>query len=275
LRNISAPATHRSSWARYAVASLIVLPLAGVVHRSALLPAEQRTSHVLRTVFLITAMTCYFLSIARVPLATAVSAYFVGPILAVVLSVIVLKERMTIRKALSLGLGFFGSIIILQPGARIDPGILLALAAGFFFALYLIATRQASQASDPVKTLAFQCLVGTVLLTPQAVLTWSTPEPKNLLFFAALGLLSAISHFLSIAAFRFADASTLAPLVYVELIGAAFIGYLAFDEIPTGSTVVGAGFIVGAGLILLERDKKKPRSHARKAEVLNTTSVDS
>jgi drug/metabolite transporter (DMT)-like permease len=238
-------------WARYAVASLIVLPITAAIHGPRLLPTERRASHVFRAVFLVTAMTLYFLAIARIPLATAASTFFVGPIMAVVLSVIVLKERLTPRKALSLTLGFVGSIVILRPGGSMDPGILLALGSGIFFAFYLIATRHAAQDSDPFKTLAFQCVLGTVLLTPQAAVSWSAPASIDLLFFAGLGLFSAISHLLSIAAFRLADASTLAPLVYVELIGAALVGYLAFDEIPGMPTVVGAGLIIVAGLILL------------------------
>jgi drug/metabolite transporter (DMT)-like permease len=198
-------------------------------------------------------MTLYFLSIARIPLATAVSTYFVAPILAVVLSVVLLRERMTSRKALSLILGFVGSMIILRPGGSTDPGILLALASGVFFAFYLIATRQAAQESDPIKTLAFQCIAGTILLTPQALLSWSAPAWTDLLFFAGLGLFSAVSHILSILAFRHASASTLAPLVYLELIGTVLVGYLAFREIPDIPTMLGAGWIVAAGLLLLPR----------------------
>ena len=203
------------------------------------------------------AMTLYFLSIARIPLATAVSSFFVGPIIAVVLSVAVLKERMTPRKALSLVLGVIGSMVILRPGGSTDPGILFALGSGIFFAFYLIVTRQAAQDSDPVKTLAFQCVVGMMLLMPQAVVSWSTPVWSDVIFFIGLGLFSAISHILSIMAFRFADASTLAPLVYVELIGAALIGYIAFDEVPGVTTVVGAGFIIAAGLILLQSQDRQ------------------
>ncbi|MCT7374349.1 DMT family transporter [Chelativorans salis] len=244
------------AWARYAVASAIVLPVAATMRGRHIFPAERHTSHALRTVFLVTAMTLFFLSIATISLATAVSAYFVGPIIAVALAAVVLKERVTPAKIASLVLGFAGAIIILRPGGAIEPGILLALGAGLFFALYLIATRQASKASDPVKTLAFQCVVGTVLLTPQAVLTWSTPGWDALVFFAALGVLSAISHFLSIAAFRFADASTLSPLVYVELIGSAAVGYFVFGDVPYGATIVGATLIVVAGLLILKRRKR-------------------
>jgi drug/metabolite transporter (DMT)-like permease len=240
------------SWARFVVACLVVVPLAAAIHGPRLFPAERLVSHFLRTVFFVAAMTLYFFAIARIPLATAVSTYFVGPIIAVVLSAAVLRERVSSRKVLSLGLGVAGAMVILRPEGSMDPGVLLALGAGVFFAFYLIATRQAAQQSDPIKTLALQCVVGTVLLTPQAAMSWSVPASSELLFFAGLGLISAVSHLLSIAAFRLADASTLAPLVYVELIGAALIGYVAFDEVPGTSTVIGAGLIVAAGLIVLQ-----------------------
>jgi drug/metabolite transporter (DMT)-like permease len=141
----------------------------------------------------------------------------------------------------------------LRPGAVLEPGILLALGSGIFFAFYLIATRQAAQVSDPLRTPVFQCVVGAMLLTPQAIVFWSTPALGDVLLFAALGGLSVISHLLSIAAFRHAEASTLAPLVYLELIGAALVGYLAFNEIPGAATLAGAALIMAGGVLLLER----------------------
>lgn len=240
-------------WARYAVAGLIVLPIAFLRNGRQIFPTERRASHLLRTFVLVLSMTLYFLALARIPLATAISAFFIGPIVAVVLSIFILKERLTWPKVASLTLGFIGAIVILRPGAELDPGILLAFGAGLCFALYLIATRWASQSSDPIKTLAFQCVIGTLLLTPQAALTWTTPQWSEFGFFLCLGLFSAFSHMMSIAAFRFAEASLLAPLVYLELIGAALIGYYAFNEIPDAYTIIGAGFIIAAGLILLKR----------------------
>ncbi|MCA1412046.1 DMT family transporter [Bradyrhizobium sp. NBAIM20] len=255
------------AWARYAVASAVVLPVAAIRYKGEIFPAERRASHMLRTVFLVTGMTLYFLSIATVPLATAVSAYFVGPVIAVALAAMVLKERLTQRKIASLALGFTGAIVILRPDGDIEPGTLLALGAGLLFALYLIATRQASLVSDPVKTLAFQSVVGMVLLTPQAILTWATPAWDAVMFFLALGALSAFSHVLSIAAFRFAEASTLSPLVYLELLGSTAIGYLVFKDIPQGSTIAGAVLIVTAGLILLKRPTGVDQSGRENADV--------
>jgi drug/metabolite transporter (DMT)-like permease len=249
-------------FARYAIATLIVLPLAALTRPRPLFPPERRMSHLLRTIALMAATSLYFLAIARIPLATAVSAFFIGPVVAVALAVVVLKERITGAKIASLLLGFAGAIVILRPGAVIEPGILLALGSGVCFAIYLVATRQASQVSDPIKTLAFQCMVGALVSAPQAIATWSVPAWSDALLFAALGGISVVSHLLSIAAFRHADASTLSPLVYLELIGAVLVGYFAFGDIPDATTIAGAALIVAASALLLERGKQMRTSKA-------------
>ena len=243
------------SWARYVSACLIVLPIVFIRFGKSCFPSRNLGAHSLRTVFLVTSMTLYFLSISRVPLATANTAFFIGPVIAVVLSVFVLKERFTLKKGVSLGLGVCGTLFILRPGGSADPGVLMAFGSGFFFALYMLATRQASKDSDPFKTLAFQCVGGAILLLPQGLLYWSVIAIEDLIFFIGMGLFSSISHILSITAFRYADASTLAPLVYVELIATTIVGYLVFSEIPGSYTIGGAILIVLAGLVLLA---KKP-----------------
>ena len=245
------------SFARYAVASVIVLPLAAFSHGASLLPNRRRVPQLFRTFFLVSSMTLYFMAIARIPLATAISAFFVGPIIAVAIAVVWLREQMNWRKATSLGLGFAGALVIARPGGGLDPGILLALAAGVCFGFYLVTTRMTAMSASPLQTLAFQSLVGTLMMVPQAVFTWSTPRLDEVWMFAGLGLVSVFSHGLSISAFRHAGATTLAPLVYLELVSAAAIGYFAFGETLDIGTMIGAVCIVAAGLILIERKSRR------------------
>src|SRR5262249_10480166 len=112
-------------WARYVAACLIVLPVAAGFRGGRVFPAERLAAHALRTAFLVIAMTLYFLAIARIPLATAASAYFVGPIVAFVLAAMVRKERLTLRKLLSLALGFVAAShpVLVDAGVR-RPDIL-------------------------------------------------------------------------------------------------------------------------------------------------------
>jgi len=248
-------------WARYAFAALLVLPLAVMRYGRRIFPPERRAAHFLRTVFIILAMTLYFMAIATIPLATAATTALIGPIAAVVLSVFFLREQLTPRKLISLALGVAGSLVILGWNGSVEPGVLYALGSGLSFGCYMVATRHASRDSDPIQTLSFQVFFGALLLTPFALFSWSTPAAGDLVFFAGIAVLSTLSHVMSISAFRFADASTLAPLVYVELVGVAIIGYFAFDEIPTLTTVFGAALIVAAGAILIRRSAAVPPPH--------------
>lgn len=245
------------SFARYAVASLIVLPLTFIKYGKNIFPKTQHGAHFLRTIFLVSAMTCYFLAIAKIELATAVTAFFISPIIATIIAIVLFGEKLTQRKGISLVLGFCGALIIVQPRTDISPGILLALASGGFFALYMIATRLASQTSDPLKTLSFQCVIGAFLLLPQALWTWSWPTLDDAPFFIALGALSATSHILSITAFRYAETSLLAPLVYVELLGTAAIGYFIFNETPALTLWIGTFAIILSGLLLMRSPQSK------------------
>lgn len=243
------------SWSRYAVAALLIVPIACLRFGRTPFPQNNLRSHVLRTVFLVSAMTLFFVAISITPLATAMSAYFIGPVIASLLAVRFLGEQLTRTKITALTLGFIGAIIVVNPGTSIEPGVLLALASGVCFACYLVTTRQASQNTSPLKTLAFQCSFGAVLLLPQALVFWSLPAREDWPLFAAMGALSLVSHFLSIAAFRYAEASTLSPLVYLELLSATAIGYIFFHELPAAHVWFGAVFIVLSGLLLLASNK--------------------
>jgi len=116
--------------------------------------------------------------------------------------------------------------------------------------MYLVATRMASKGNNPIKTLTFQCLVGALLLLPQGLWTWQIPTSDFYLLFAALGILSVVCHLISIAAFQYAPASVLAPLVYLELVGAVVLGYFVFDDIPEATVWIGAALIVMGGLVV-------------------------
>jgi len=242
------------SWARYVVASAIIVPIGLMTVGWRIFPRERLGSHLLRTLFLMASMTLFFVSISMIALPVATASYFVAPFIAAVLAIFVLKEKLNTVKIVALVLGSVGAITILRPTGALDTGVLLAMGAGGFFALYMIATRVASATSHPVRTLIFQCVVGALVLTPQALWKWSLPAIEHWPYFLGLGVVSIISHFLSIAAFRYAQASTLAPLVYLELVSSAAIGFFIFGDMPSTHVWIGAAIIVVGGLVLL-RDR--------------------
>lgn len=243
------------SWARYAVAAMLLLPLVWLRLRFSVMPRTGLGAHVMRTLFLLAAMTLYFVAISVTEMAVAASAYFCGPAIATLIAVRVFNEALTARKAIALLVGLAGVLLVVRPGWHWEVGSLLGLAAGAMFALYLVATRIASRQSDPVQTLVFQTLLGVVVLLPLAIWKGELPALVHWPFFLALGGFSVISHFLAITAFRYAQTSTLAPLVYVELLGVIAVGMIFFDEVPTPIVWAGASLIILAGLMTVRNGR--------------------
>jgi drug/metabolite transporter (DMT)-like permease len=195
-------------------------------------------------------MTSFFFAITRIPLATAFGGYFLGPVIAAVLGARLLGEKITVWRLGAAITGLIGAYFIVRPGADLRFGSLLAVLSGALFAGYLVTTRMAASTTPPVDALRFQCVFGALLLTPFAVLHWSWPTEEELLLIAIRRAVSAICHFMVIAAFRYAEAAVLSPLAYLELVTAVVFGQIVFSELPDRLAFVGIAFIVLSGLII-------------------------
>ncbi|HEV7324554.1 MAG TPA: DMT family transporter [Bosea sp. (in: a-proteobacteria)] len=243
------------SWVRYVAALGFILPVALLWRGQepvAPLASPRRywLSQILRTAFLVTAMTLYFVAITRIPLADALGAYFIAPIAATLLASIALRERLDRRKLFAVALGFVGAILVVRPGAETSADTLIALASGICMACYLVLTRATAQGRSPVATLTIQLVLGILMLMPFAVLQWTTPTREGLLLILLMGLVSTLSNLMTISAFRLAPVATLSPLVYLELIGATALGFALFGDLPPLATWAGIAVIVAAGLIV-------------------------
>jgi len=238
------------AWGTYVSAAIVAVPIALKLHgREALVPSGIR-SQTARTLLLVGSMTVFFFSIRTVPLANAISAYFVAPFIAAALAPMVLGERLTKTVVVSVSCGFVGVLLVLHPDGDFDANILLAVVAGVLFAFYMLATRLAARQTPPLAALAYQSLLGAVVLTPFAFGAGFEGISAFLGAFAVVGVLQSTSHGLSIAAFRFAPAGTLAPLVYLEIVAAVFVGLVAFGDWPQMQTWIGIAVILAAGALV-------------------------
>ncbi len=238
------------AWGTYVAAAVFAVPTALIAHgRAAILPAGLG-SQTARTLLLVGAMTAFFMSIRTVPLANAIAAYFVAPFVAAALAPAVLGERITWSIAVSVACGFIGVLLVLRPDGQFDSNILWAVAAGVLFALYMLATRMAARQAPPLAALSYQTLLGAIVLTPFAIWAEAANLTPYLGLFALIGLLQSASHGLSISAFRFAPAGVLAPLVYLEIVAAVLVGFIAFGDWPVMQTWIGIAVIVAAGALV-------------------------
>ncbi len=238
-------------WARFLALTLLTLPVA--LHRRQSLFRIRFFFQTIRALFFVGALLSYFTAISRIPLVDALGAALITPILATVLAVVILKERLNRSKKIALVLGFFGAMIILRPGVSMDIGMLFALGAGFMYACFMIMTRMAVQSSPPFIILAFQSFIGVFVLTPFALMEWEMLTFDEIGLVIAMALISLLVNLLMLNAFRFAQASTLSPFAYFELISTTIVGFFFFGDFPDWITWLGISVIVLGGLNLIER----------------------
>ncbi len=136
---------------------------------------------------------------------------------------------------------------------------MLVLAAAACYSVYQIQTRQLSPTESTLTMLFYTALIGTVSMTLGAPFYWGGPLPglTDGLLIASLGLYGGTGHYLLIKAFRYAPATTLSPFLYVQLIWATLLGWLAYDHWPDATTLAGMA-IIAASSIALALTQRRP-----------------
>ncbi len=254
------------AWVRYTVhtvlSSAVLLPRRGLT----LLRTRSPGGQMLRGVLMILTSVLFFSVVERVPLAEATAMNFMAPVLVMALAPWLLRERHRLHRWLGVVLGFGGMVLVVRPGAGLDPiGVALGMATAAAFAGFQIATRRLAH-DDPLTTNYYGGLFGTVVLTLALPWFWSAPELSwgEWLLLGSTGVTGAIGHGLQSAAYARAPATLLAPYSYLQILTAAALGWAVFGQWPDAVTFLGIGLIclAGVGVALAERFARKAQAMA-------------
>jgi len=244
-------------WARYAVN--LGLLVGWFVARGLL--RRMRTARLgvqaLRGLMLGSATLLYMTALSQMPMADAAAIGFVMPLIAAVLAVPMLNERLDGPRLLAVLAGLGGALVIVRPGFSVfTPYALLPLGMAVCNALYQILTRKLAGVEHPLTSLFWGALVGTVLYTPFLPASGELPrEALDWVLFGLMGVFGLVGHLLLIRAYDFASASLLVPMHYSQLVWVILLGYLVFDDFPDGWSLVGMAIIVVSGLYLVNRQR--------------------
>jgi len=213
---------------------------------------------------LLLASTLIFFSVLKiVPLAEGTAMNFCAPLIVLAISPWLLRERTYVSRWIAVLVGFGGMLIVIRPGGDIPPhGVALGMLSAFTMALMSILNRKANQADDPMVTLFYGALMGSVLSTLAVPFFWSAHAPTMIewLILISTGITSTIGHFLQNNAYRHAEASLLTPFFYAQIISASAMGWLVFGQFPDGITIIGIAVICasGMGIALVEHRRARP-----------------
>lgn len=201
----------------------------------------------LRSGFVTAAVVSILNSIQTEPLANAFAAFFIGPIFAYFGAALLLKEKITWLRTVTLIIAFLGVLIVVRPGISMSFGLVYALMGGMFYAAFLVSTRWLSNTASPRLLLFSNLVMGTVFLTPWGVssLPQIDFEMSGLILWSAAA--SAVGNMAIVLSSSLVDGSRIAPLIYMQLIYATLFGIIFFADYPDAWTWVGLAILVSAG----------------------------
>lgn len=238
----------------FALVLLLYLPREGISVLKSKIPRRQG----LRGAFLLGSTIFNFAALSHLSLTVATAFYFAAPILVVLIAIPVLGERVGFRRLIAVLVGFAGVLVIIQPwnDAELNIGVVYGLCALFCASCYFVMTRMIAGIDSNATTQVYVNVGGAVVLAPVAAQVWVWPEGWfDWSIMGIVALMGLLGHSAITVAHRFATASDLAPVIYVQIFFITALSWLIFDDLPGWSTLIGITIIVASGLYIWLRER--------------------
>jgi drug/metabolite transporter (DMT)-like permease len=244
------------TWIRFLVFALIMVPAMLPGSPFYALPSGRRGLQLMRGVALLASSLFFISGLRFLPIAEASATGFVSPLFVTALSIVFLGERVGLRRWIATAVGLIGVLIILRPGTgAFHPAAFFPLVSALAWACTLIMTRMMSGREHASSIMAYSSIAGVGLMTALVPWVWVAPSWHDILFGIFIGIASTAGQWIVVLAFRYADASVLAPFSYTQLLWVSILGFIIFGEVPDIWTITGAVFIVASGLYTAHRER--------------------
>ena len=205
-----------------------------------------------------------FISVVNLEFATAMTLTFSSPFFIVILSIILLSEKIGIYRWSAVIIGFVGVVMIMKPTSEIFSlysifPILTAIAWAFTVIILKFIQGNHSTAKIQLYTLIFNVIGGLLLF----FVTTGHVEIKNFKDFILMtmtGVLGGTAAILFIYSYRLISASKIASFEYLGIPSSFILGWIFFNEAPWSQLFPGVIVIIFAGMIIIWRDNIKMKS---------------
>ncbi len=259
---------------------VILIWLVGRGESLAGLRSSNPIGHLSRGLIGSTAMGLSFAGLAILPLYEVKAIQYAMPLFVVVLAAVILGETVRKVRLTAVGMGMVGVLIILWPrlsafsGGDVDPslafGALVVLTGSFCAAVAQVFVRRLVATEDTAAIVFWFSITASLLSLLTVPFGWRVPSVDAVIWLIGAGLLGGASQIFLTNAYRYADASVVAPFEYASMLLAVGIGFVIFDEVPTRMMLAGAVVVILAGLLIILREHQlnikrgKGRQHVTK-----------
>ena len=222
---------------------------------------QQPGLQIFRGVLLAAEIVVTVISFVLLGLIESHAIFAIYPLLIAALAGPMLGEYVGWRRGVAILAGLVGVLIILRPGFKVfSPEALIPLLAAFMFALYGLLTRRAARLDSAETSFFYTGVAGAVAITLVGPFFWEPMQgAADWTWMAVLCITGALGHFLLIKVYDVAEAGTVQPFAYFQLVFVTILGVTLFDERPDALTIAGAALILAAGLYTLIRQARLRR----------------
>ena len=224
---------------------------------------ENPVGHFWRGLVGTSAMGLGFTGLGLLPLPEVTAIGYAAPLLVVVFASMFLNEQVGWYRLSAVGLGMIGVLIVLSPrlsiGASLSTGetlgAIVVLMGAVFAALAQVFVRKLVQTEGTAAIVFWFTITSSLLALCTIPWGWALPSAAAAAMLIMAGLLGGMGQIFLTSSYRFADASLVAPFDYTSMILALIIGYFVFDEVPTGTMLMGAVIVITAGVLIIWRER--------------------
>ena len=216
--------------------------------------------YLLRGFFNLPMMIFGFGALVYVPFDQFKAMNFLSPIIVVLLSIIIFREKIFYFRILALIIGFIGMLIIIRPGIiEFNIGTLMILISLTFWSFIIILSKFVSKDDSPITMVTYQYTIMTILALPLAVFFWQAPSLISLFYVFIAAISGTILHLCLAQSYKYAELSVTQPIWFSGLIFGSIFGYFAFNETPDIWTWVGGIVVFSSVLVITYNERNKDK----------------
>ena len=223
----------------------------------------------IRGLFNLPMMILGFGALVYVPFEQFKALHFLSPIIVVLLSFIIFREKVYMYRILALVIGFIGMLIIVRPGiVDFNIGTIMILISLTFWSLIIIVSKFVSKDDSPITMVTYQYTLMTIFALPLAIYFWQMPSLQSLIFVFIGAISGTILHLSLALSYKYAELSVTQPVWFSGLIFGSVFGFFVFNETPDVWTWIG-GIVVFSSVLLITYNERSKDFKNTKNIVIN------
>ncbi len=252
--------TIQKSFFRNIIAAIVAFIIIKINNEDIKIPKENRFTLLLRSIFGTLGILANFYAVDHLILSDASILSKISPFSTIIFSLLILKEKISLRQTLYIILAFIGVIFVVRPSSLLfkDPSSLIALSGGIFAGVAYTFVRKLglSNVKGP-KIVFYFSLFSSLVVLPILIFNYTPMTLNQFILLILAGISASVGQFMITLSYKLAPAKEVSIYSYLSLIFASLYGFIIFDQTPTYLSIIGYIIIVFSAYLLFLYNKRK------------------